>query len=298
MSDSIAISNALASPRRMDSRRRFRQVVHRYPLGVAGAVLVVGVVLVALFAPVLSPYDPTATRFLPLDHPSAAHILGTDRTGRDVLSRTIWGSRTSLTIGAVSALLGTVCATVLGLVAGFFEGWPDYLIQRLSELLTMLPGLIFLFIWILVIGQGVATIIFALSFGGAFEGVRVIRGSVLSEKRKDYVDAARAMGAGNARLMFRHILPNVESLVVILATLRLPGVILAEATLSFLGIGVPPPLPSWGADLGGVARTYFQEQPYIVLAPGLALSLTVLGVSLFGDAIRDALDPRTRNTMM
>jgi peptide/nickel transport system permease protein len=274
--------------------RKARRLLSEYPLGVAGAVVLAAIAVVAILAPVLAPYSPTATESVPLERPSDEHLLGTDRTGRDVLSRTIWGSRTSLMIGLVAAVLGTVSATVLGLIAGYFQRWPDHVIQRGGEVIAMIPDLVFLFIWVLAFGPGVWTVIGALSFGGAFAGVRVIRGAVLAEKHKDYVEGARAIGAGDGRLMFRHVLPNVASLVVVQATIRLPAVILAEASLSFLGLGIPPPDPSWGSDLGGVARTYFRSQPYIVLAPGIALSLTVLAVSLLGDAIRDALDPRTR----
>ncbi len=210
------------------------------------------------------------------------------------MSRVIWGSRTSLTIGVASAAIGAACATVMGIVAGYFQRWPDYLIQRLGETIAMIPDLMFLFIWILAFGPGMWTMIGALSFGGAFAGVRIVRGAVLSEKQRDYIDAARSLGSGHGRIMMRHILPNIASIVIVSVSLRLPGVILAEASLSFLGLGIPPPNPSWGADLGGVARTYFRSQPFIVLAPGLALCATVLAVSLLGDALRDGLDPRTR----
>ncbi len=271
------------------------RLVSEFPLGVAGAVVILVIIAVAVLAPVLAPHSPTATSFAPLEGPNARNLLGTDRTGRDVLSRTIWGSRTSLMVGLVAAVLGTGAATTMGLISGYFQRWPDHLIQRGSEVVAMIPDLILLFMIVLAFGPGVWTVIAALSFGGAFAGVRVVRAGVLAEKNKDYVEAAKALGAGNGRVIFRHILPNIASLVVIQATIRLPAVILAEASLSFLGLGIPPPHPSWGADLGGPARTYFRSQPYIVLAPGLALSLTVLAVSLLGDAIRDGLDPRLRS---
>jgi ABC-type dipeptide/oligopeptide/nickel transport system permease subunit len=270
------------------------RLARRYPLGAIGLLFLLALAAGAVLAPVIAPYDPRAADFGILEKPSWDHIFGTDRTGRDVFSRVVWGSRTSLAIGIVAATLGSITATAMGVIAGYYQRWPDYLIQRGSEVLAMIPDLIFLFLWVIAFGPGFFTMISALTVGGAFAGVRILRGTVLSEKQSQYVEAARSLGASDKRLILRHLLPNVLSLAIVLITLRIPAVILAEASLSFLGLGIPPPTPSWGADLGGPARTYFRVQPWLALAPGIALSLTVLSFSLVGDAVRDALDPRLR----
>lgn len=293
--EGAAVLSQMAPTRRAPSlTRRLLRAVRRYPLGTFGAVCLTVLVLVAVSAPLVAPYSPTAAEFGVLEKPGADHWFGTDRTGRDVFSRVVYGARTSLSIGIIAAAFGSLTATAMGLVAGYFQRWPDYLIQRGGEVLAMIPDLIFLFLWVIAFGPGYWTMVGALTIGGAFAGVRIIRGSVLSEKQQQYVEAARALGAGDGRILWRHLLPNVLALVIVALSLRIPAVILAEASLSFLGLGIPPPTPSWGADLGGTARTYFRAQPWLALAPGIALSLTVLGFSLLGDAIRDAFDPRLR----
>jgi peptide/nickel transport system permease protein len=277
--------------------RRVRplRLLRRYPLGVFGAVCLIVLAFVAIFAPIVAPYSPTAAKYGVLLRPSAAHLFGTDRTGRDVFSRVVWGSRTSLTIGLVAATLAGLVSTGLGVIAGYYQRWPDYLIQRTGEVLAMIPDLIFLFIWIIAFGRGVPTMLAALGVTGAFGGIRVVRGVVITEKHAAYVEAERAVGAGDLRIILRHLLPNILPIVIVSYSLRIPAVILAEASLSFLGLGIAPPTASWGADLGGPARTYFRTQPWLALAPGIALSLTVLGFSLVGDALRNALDPRLRH---
>jgi peptide/nickel transport system permease protein len=206
----------------------------------------------------------------------------------------MYGGRTSLTIGAVVSVVGAICATMLGMIAGYFQRWPDYIIQRGAELLGMMPNLLILFMFVFAFGPGFNTLVVAMVLPNAFGASRVIRGVILSAKQGQYVEAARSIGAGHWRVMMRHLLPNVMDLVIVGITIRIGGVILAEASLSFLGLGIPPPEPSWGADMGGQARMYFRNCPWLALAPGTALSLTVLGVSLFGDALRDHLDPRLR----
>jgi peptide/nickel transport system permease protein len=285
---------ALPRPRGPGRLQRMVRLVQRYPLGVFGAVCLLVLIGIGVGAPLIAPYHPTAADFDVLAQPSRHHLFGTDRTGRDVFSRVVWGARTSLAVGVIAATLGSLTATAMGLVAGYYQRWPDYLIQRGGEVLAMIPDLIFLFLWVLAFGPGYWTMVGALTIGGAFAGVRIIRGSVLAEKQQQYVEAARAVGAGDGRILWRHLLPNILPLVIIMVSLRLPAVILAEASLSFLGLGIPPPTPSWGADLGGTARTYFRTQPWLALAPGIALSLTVLSFSLLGDAVRDAFDPRLR----
>jgi peptide/nickel transport system permease protein len=274
--------------------RRALRALRRYPLGAFGGLCLAFLAVVAVFAPVIAPFSPVAQDGAPLEGPSRAHRFGTDRAGRDVFSRVVGGSRTSLSIGLIAAAFGAMSATAMGIVAGYYQRWPDYVIQRGSEVLDMIPDLIFLFLWVLAFGPGYWTMVGALTVGGAFAGVRIIRGSVLAEKQQQYVEAARALGARDGRILWRQLLPNILPLVIVALSLRIPAVILAEASLSFLGLGIPPPTASWGADLGGTARTYFRTQPWLALAPGIALSLTVLGFSLLGDAVRDAFDPRLR----
>ncbi len=269
-------------------------LARKYPLGTFGVICIVVIAFVAVFAPLLTPYSPTDTAFGILKAPTSAHPFGTDRAGRDVMSRVMYGGRTSLSLALIVSVLGAVWATLLGLIAGYFQRWPDYVIQRGSELFGMMPDLLILFIFVFAFGPSFKTLVVALTLVQVFGASRVIRGAVIREKQSQYVQAAQALGAGSWRVMLRHLLPNVLDLAIVSITIRIGAVVLAESALSFLGLGIPPPTPDWGADIGGQARTYFRSAPWLALAPGTMLSLTVLGVSLFGDALRDYLDPRLR----
>lgn len=279
----------------------------RKPLGAFGAVLVLLFLVVAVIAPVLAPYDARKSVDLPLLAPSGTHLLGTDALGQDVLSRVLVGSQISLAVGFTVVLINVVASTFLGLVAGYYQGVWDYVIQRTGEIWSAFPGLIALLLIVAILGSpqtkggnlitiawDMRNLIFAFSLGAVFGGSRIVRGVALSLKNMDYVVAAQAVGATNMRVIIRHLLPNVMPFVIVAATAGLGVVILGEAALSFLGLGVAPGTPSWGQDLSGRNRLYFTEAIWVALAPGTAISLTVLGFNLFGDGLRDLLDPRLR----
>jgi len=295
--------------RRHPALKWLSKFIRTKPLGAFGALLVLGFILIAVFAPVLTRQSPTRGASIPLQSPSAAHWFGTDSLGRDVYSRVVQGSQISLSVGLMVTLITVTVSTLLGIIAGFYGRWPDYLIQRSGEVFSAIPGLILYFLIIaafgrpqsqggnlLTIGWDLRVLIFALSLNAFFGGSRLIRGQVLSLKQSEFVTAARALGASDRRLILRHILPNVAPLVIVTATAGVGAVILSEAALSFLGLGVSPGTPSWGADLSGRNRAFFIEAPWMAIAPGVAISLTVLGLNLFGDALRDMLDPRLRGT--
>jgi ABC-type dipeptide/oligopeptide/nickel transport system permease subunit len=280
---------------------------YRKPLGIFGAVVVVFFVGVAFVGPYVTPHDPKDFLTLPLQSPSGEYWFGTDAFGRDVFSRVVAGAAISLTIGFTVTFVNVLMSSVLGLMSGYFMGWVDYLIQRSGEAWGAFPLIIAYFLLISIFGRpqseggnvvqvawDLRILIFALSIGAIFGGSRIIRGATMSIKEQEFVIAARALGASDWRIMRTHIWPNVVPYVIVAASAAVAGIIIAEASLSFLGLGVTPGTPSWGADLSGSNRGYFMQAPWLALAPGLALSLTVLGFNLFGDALRDVLDPRLR----
>ncbi len=281
----------------------------RKPLGAFGAGLVVLFLFVAVFSPVIAPYNARDSVDSSLLAPSSKHFLGTDAVGQDVLSRVLVGSQISLAVGFSVTLIHVVFSTVLGLAAGYFQGPVDYIIQRSGEVWSSFPGLIALMLIVSVLGTpnteggnlltimwDMRNLIFAFSLGAVFGGSRVVRGVCISLKQCEYVVAAKAVGAGDMRIILRHLLPNVLPYVVISATAGLGVIILGEASLSFLGLGVAPGTPSWGQDLAGRNRQFFTSAWWIAIAPGAAISLTVLGFNLFGDALRDLLDPKLRGS--
>ncbi|HLC30670.1 MAG TPA: ABC transporter permease, partial [Dehalococcoidia bacterium] len=243
----------------------------------------------------LAPYSyETVFRDRMLEPPAPGFLLGNDNIGRDLLSRVIFGARVSITIGLGVIALGLTSATILGIVTGFYGGRVDMLLQRLVDTWMAFPGLLILITIISVIGPGLWNVIFVLALGVAFRASRVMRSATLSVKENQYIDAARAMGARDLRIMWQHVLPNIMAPIIILATLEFGSVILVESSLSFLGYGVPPPFPSWGGMLSGVGRQYMYQAPWMVIWPGLAISAAVFGFNMLGDALRDLLDPRLR----
>jgi len=274
-----------------------RRMVREKPLGTwGGAFVILILVVVAVGAPVIAPYDPNAqvadALFAP---PSLAHPFGGDNNGRDVLSRVIYGARISLLVGLTSVALGTTVATLLGMVSGYLGGWIDIVIQRIVDSFMAFPGLVLLLLYVAVFGPGLQNTIFAIALFLVFAPSRVIRSATLGLTQNVYIDAARTLGASDLRILLRHILPNVMPIVIIIASIGVGGAILTEASLSFLGLGVPPPSVSWGYMLGGAgARASFLKAPWVAIFPGVALSLTVYAFNMFGDALRDVLDPRLR----
>jgi peptide/nickel transport system permease protein len=305
-----------AERRRRSPPAALLRFARRKPLGFIGLVIVAGFIILALIAPAITPFDATRSVGRPLESPGSVDPrtgktfwLGTDATGQDVLSRVMQGSQISLAVAFTVVTINVVLGTLLGLLAGYYQGPVDYVIQRSGEVWSAFPQLIALLLIVSVLGTPHTTggnllsiswdlrnLIFAFSIGAVFGGSRVIRGITLSLKQNDYVLAARAIGAGDGRIILSHILPNTLPIVIITATAGVGVVILGEAALSFLGLGVAPGTPSWGQDLSGRNRLFMLSAPWVVLAPGVAISLVVLGFNLYGDALRDILDPRLRGT--
>ena len=277
--------------------RTLWRFVRRKPLGTAGAVLVLAMVVMAVFADVLATYDPVRTNAAQtLSRPSSLHWLGTDYLGRDIYSRILHGARVSLIVGIASTLLGSVVGGVAGLLSGYVGGLTDIVTQRVMDILQGLPLLVLALVMSAALGPSLGNVIIAISVPIIPRAARVIRSSVLAIRETPYVEAARALGVSHLRVAFRHILPNTIGPFMILTTAQLGSAILVEAALSFLGLGVPEPYPSWGRMLSVSAAEYAQKAPWLVLFPGAAISLAVFGTNLLGDALRDVLDPRLRQT--
>ena len=268
----------------------------RKPLGAVGLLTCATFLIIGLFANVVSPYDPNfgGTTKERLQGPSAKHWFGTDELGRDMFSRVVSGTTTSLKVAFACIAIGSFSGFILGIVSGYFGGWVDLVLQRITESLQAFPGILLALTLVAVLGGGLGAVIIAISVAFTPGPLRVIRGVVLSAKQNVYVDAARVIGASNVRIMLRHILPNVLPTFLVLASVALGGAILVESSLSFLGLGVPPPNPSWGRMLSGNAQQYALAAPWMVIFPGAAISLMVLGFNLLGDALRDIWDPRLR----
>jgi peptide/nickel transport system permease protein len=270
------------------------RVLLRNRLVLFGTLLVVALVLLALLADVVSPYDPTDMKVVnALKPPSLAHLFGTDRFGRDVLSRTIHGSRIALGVALSSIGVAFVAGTLLGLIGGYWGGWPDLAIGRVMDVLFSFPTLILAIGIAAMLGPGLdnAALAIAVVFAPLFS--RVARGPVIAERGKDHVVAALGLGAGATRVVFRHILPNVLAPLIVQASVSLAYAILTEAALSYLGLGTQPPAPSWGTMLNE-GRTYLETAPWMSVFPGLAIMLAVLGFNLLGDGLRAVLDPQVR----
>jgi peptide/nickel transport system permease protein len=265
------------------------------PLGAAGGLLVLVIILMAVFADVLARQDPVRTDpARTLNPPTALHWLGTDHLGRDIYSRIVHGARVSLIVGLASTLLGAVLGGVAGLLSGYVGGITDLVSQRILDIMQGLPLLILALVMSAALGPSLPNVIIAISVPIIPRAARVIRSSVLAIREMPYVEAAQALGVRRSRIAFRHILPNTMGPFMVLITAQLGSAILVEAALSYLGLGVPEPYPSWGRMLSVSAAEYAQKAPWLVLFPGVAISLAVFGTNLLGDALRDILDPRLR----
>jgi peptide/nickel transport system permease protein len=276
--------------------RSVQRFARRKPLGGFGLAVVVILVLLAILAPLVSTHDPYAISGRErLQEPGGDHFFGTDDLGRDVFSRVVYGSRISIQVGIISVFISTVVGTVIGLISGYVGGKTDLIVQRAVDALMALPLLIFALAIVAALGPSIVNVMVAVGLALAPGLSRVVRGSVMSVRQNLYVEAARSMGASDIRIVARHVLPNVLAPIIVLATAGLGGAILAEGSLSFLGLGTPPPTPSWGGMLSGSSRTYMERAPWLAIFPGLALTLAVLGFNTLGDALRDYLDPRLRD---
>ncbi len=296
---SVAETTVAVAPRRKRGPvlhfigRLFREK----PLGAAGAVVFVLFLFCGLFADVLAPYG--MNQIAPLNRlkpPSWAFPFGTDNLGRDMLSRCLYGAQLSVIIGFCAAGIATIISVLLGIVSGYLGGKFDLVLQRFVDAWMSFPDLIILIVVVSVVGPGMPQIIVTLGLLLGIAGSRIIRGAVVSVRENMYVHAAQSTGASTFRILWRHILPNVMAPVIVLFTTRVGTVILAESGLSFLGLGVPPPAPTWGGLLSGSGRTFMLQGPWLALAPGLCLTVVVYATNMFGDALRDLLDPRMRGS--
>lgn len=273
------------------------------PLGLASTILILVIVFMAISADVIAPNDPyTQFTGMRIADPgttapnSTLLVFGGDEIGRDLFSRVVHGARVSLFVSIFSIAIGTGFGTVLGLVSGYFEGKSDMLIQRCVDAAMAVPTIVFALVIMAVMGNTVVNVVLAIGITQIPSTSRVVRSSVLSVKQNVYVEGARALGASNLRIMVKHIFPNITAPIIVIATVGLGGAILVESTLSFLGLGSPPPTPSWGGMISQAGRVFLLEDPKLLVIPGIALSLAILAFNLAGDALRDIWDPRLRGS--
>ena len=272
-----------------------RTFIRQRPLGAAGGAIIIGMILVAALADVIAPYDPQASDFAAaLQAPGAGHLLGTDSFGRDILSRIIYGARTALLVGFTSSLVGSTIGLIFGVMSAYFGGKIEQVIERLMDILISFPLIVIAIAVVAALGPGTGNVIVAITFPVIPRVARVVRSSALSVVSMPYIESARSVGAGAVRIMFRHIVPNVFAAYLIMLTAFLGQAILLEASLSFLGLGVAEPVPAWGLMLRGAGMQFLERAPWLAISPGIAISLAVFGFNLFGDSLRDALDPRLR----
>ena len=289
MPDVVTVATAPSAP-----QRRPRPWWRRRPGVMVAAACLVGIVVVAALAPWVAPYDPLHVNLRAvLQAPSSEHLMGTDPFGRDVFSRVLYGARISLVVGLLAVAISTAIGVPVGMAAGYFGGRVDRVLMNLTDLLLAFPGLLLAMIVVAILGPGLVNTMIAVGIAQAPERIRLVRGTVLSAREEAYVEASRAAGGSDARVMWRHIFPNVVGPLVVLSTLGLASAILSAAALSFIGLGAQPPSAEWGAMLNG-GRGYMQIAWWISVFPGLAIMVTVMVMNVLGDGLRDALDPRLR----
>jgi len=301
MADSL--SGRVAEPKATQGERKkhswlvgfFIRLVKEKPLGTVGAVITLLLLLTGIFADFLAPYGMNQIhRADMMVAPSARFWFGTDQAGRDIFSRIIFGARVSVIVGLAASTLATVTGTFIGVLCGYIGGKFDLIVQRFVDAVMCLPSLILLMVIISMVGPGLWTLIIVLGILWGISVSRIMRGAVIGIKENVYVAAAVAIGCPTSRILTRHILPNIMAPIIIQFSIMIPGIIITEASLSFLGFGIPPPTASWGGMLSGAARKYMFDAPWMAIWPGLALAIVVYGVNIFGDAMRDLLDPRLR----
>jgi peptide/nickel transport system permease protein len=298
----ITVPSRVAGPidetleRKRSAWRIALDFARRQPLGTFGLIIVVVMFMAGTLAPWIAPFDPEENDFSAMmEAPSLVHWLGTDQLGRDIFSRLVFGARTALIVGFSAAFMGGFIGLVLGVSSAYFGGWFDLLFQRVLDVMMAFPLIILALAVVAVFGTGVFNVILAITIPLIPRCGRVVRASALSVREVPYVDAARALGFSHARIVLRHMVPNVVAPFLILLSAFVGQAILAEASLSYLGLGVQEPVPAWGLMLQGGAEEYATTAPWIAVFPGVAIMLTVLGISLFGDALRDAIDPKLRD---
>ena len=296
MSDALGIPSAVSEPKRRSRLAEFfGRLVREKPLGTFCGIIVLLFILVAIFAEVLTPYPYDEMHAVDrLQGSSARYLLGTDQLGRDLLSRLLFGARLSLTVGLAATALNVVVAVLIGGTSGFFGGKLDLAVQRFVDAWMAFPGLLLLLTIMSIAGRGLLQMILILGIAGGIGGSRVVRGAVIGIKENDYFLAARAIGSPGTATLIRHVVPNIMPVMIIIFSISVGGVILAEASLGFLGFGLPPEVPSWGSMLSREGRRYMEIAPSLALWPGLCLTIVVYCFNMFGDALRDLLDPRLR----
>jgi peptide/nickel transport system permease protein len=287
------LSPKVRSPR-MERWSAFYKQMKKNKMAMIGGYIILFYLLVAIFGPLIAPYDPLEIDLMnKLQPPSFEHLMGTDDKGRDVLSRIIYGSQLSLTVGVVSVAIGAFVGIILGLVSGYYGKMVDTVIMRFIDVLLAFPGILLALAIISALGPDLINVMIAVGVFSIPTFARIVRGSTLSTKKMEYIDAIRALGATDFKIIFVHILPNILSPIIVQGTLRLATAILTAAGLSFLGMGAQPPSPEWGAMLSS-GRNFLWNAPHMATFPGLAIALIVMGLNLFGDGLRDALDPRMK----
>lgn len=297
---SVATTNVSAKPAKEAARRsEFLQAWQRFSanrMSLIGLIAILLLVLMAIFAPLIAPYDPIEDIFRGTrgEGPSWEHPFGYDHLGRDLLSRVIFGSRVALLVGLVATGISVLMGIVIGAIAGYFGGWVDTLLSRLIDTLMAFPIIALLVVLAAVLGPSLVTTIVVIGFTGWARFARVVRADVMSLKQRDFIIAARAVGVRDWRIIWRHLLPNVMGPVIVLASLGIGGIIILESALSFLGLGIRPPNPSWGGTLAD-GRAFILRYPHIAFFPGLMIVITVLAFNFLGDGLRDAFDPRNRD---
>ena len=296
MSDAKGILPAVSEPkRRSGAAYFFVRLAKEKPLGTASGIIVLILILVAIFADILAPYPYDEIHLEDiLQGSSAQYLLGTDYVGRDFLSRILYGARLSLTVGLAATALNVVVAVLVGGTSGFLGGKLDLAVQRFVDAWMAFPGLLLLLTIMSIAGRGLLQIILVLGIAGGIGGSRVLRGAVIDIRENDYFQAAESIGSSKWRTLIRHVLPNIAAPIIIIFSINIGGVIISEASLSFLGFGLPVKIPSWGGMLSREGRQYMEQAPWLALWPGLCLTVTVYSLNMFGDAVRDLLDPRLR----
>lgn len=304
MAQQIGLGAPVVERRRNPFTDFVTRLVRTKPLGTISAVIVLVFFFVGVFANFIAPYgyndqkirneDGTTTRFERLTSPSFDHFLGTDSIGRDMFSRVIYGARISMLVGVIGSITSLVVSCLIGIPSGYFGGKFDLVVQRFIDAWLVFPDLILLILLVALVGPSLWNIVFILGLQYGLGGSRSVRGAVIGIRQNAYIEASQAVGVSTPRILLRHILPNVAPFLLVLVTTRMPGMMLAESGLSFLGLGVPPPAPSWGGMLSSAAMSYMLRAPLLAVWPGLALSIVVYSTNMFGDALRDLLDPRLR----